>query len=304
MSTELTTPAPVSVLRPQRRRTVLRAWAEVRGLLGGHTAAGRDVRLRTHDGVDLAASLLPGPAATAAAGTTGAGPAVVLLHGFAAHRRKPRYAWLADELATRLTVLTVDLRGHGQSRGTSGLGADEAADVAAAVAWLRDRGHPWVAVVGVSMGATSSANAVAAGTAPDALVLVSGPGWIELEPTTLPMQQLRRIWQAPAGPAALRAVTGVRVASHRGWRPPLDPARATDELATPLLVVHGRDDAWFPPDHATEIVTGAHDATLWLEDVFGHAEDGFVDPFGRRLATALLRAHATGTFPSRQELPW
>lgn len=259
--------------------------------------------LRTTDGVRLAASLLPGPAPVAPDDPT-AGPAVVLLHGFAAHRRKPRYAWLADELATRLTVLSVDLRGHGQSGGTSGLGADEAADAAAAVTWLRDRGHSWVALVGVSMGATSSANAVAAGVAPDALVLVSGPGWIELEPTTRPMQQMSRIWHASAGRAALRAVTGVRVAHPDGWEPPLDPARATDGLAVPLLVVHGEDDAWFPPSHADEIVAGTHDGTLWLEDVFGHAEDGFVDPFGRRLATALRHAHAHGTFPARQELQW
>ena len=73
-----------------RRRTVWHAWAETRGWLGRHTAASRTVLLETADGVRLDASLLPGPG-----GRTG--PAVVLLHGFNAHRRKPRYAWLADE---------------------------------------------------------------------------------------------------------------------------------------------------------------------------------------------------------------
>lgn len=289
-----------AAVSPQPRRSLLRAWAEVRGILGDHTAARRELTLTTDDGVRLAATLLPGPSPNG----DGPGPAVVLLHGFAAHRRKPRYAWLADELATRLTVLSVDLRGHGGSGGTSGLGATESADVAVAVAALRALGHPWVAVVGVSMGATSAANAVADGVGVDALALVSGPGWIELRPTTTPMRRMRRLWRAPVGRAGLRAVVGVRVDGPREWSPPRDPADVTDGLPVPLLVVHGDDDDWFGPDHAHALVAGADAARLWLEPRFGHAEDGFRDPFGRRLATALLVARRTGAFPRREELPW
>ncbi len=279
------------------QRSWLRAWAEVRGFVGGHSAAATPVPLRTADGVELAATLLPGPSVDDA-------PAVVLLHGFAAHRRKPSYAWLADELATRATVLAVDLRGHGASGGSSGLGATEALDAEAAVTWLRERGHRWVAAVGASMGATSAANAVAAGVDLDALVMVSGPGWIELEPTTTPMRRMRRLWQAPGGRAALRAATGVTVDGHRGWEPPVDPADAVAALRGPLLVVHGDDDEWFPTTHAERIAAGGATTTLWREARFGHAEDGFVHPFGRQLSLALLSAQRTGTFPPRQELAW
>lgn len=278
------------------RRTVLHAWAETRGFLGGHAAASRAVRLHTADGVHLRAQLLPGPER--------AGPAVVLLHGFSAHSRKPRYAWLADELATRCTVLAPDLRGHGRSAGSSGLGSDEHHDVAAAVAHLRDRGHDWVAVVGVSMGATSAAHAVRQGVDHDATVLVSGPGFIELEPTTRPMQQLRRIWHSAAGRSALRATTGVRVVHPDGWRPPPDPAEAVRDIDGPLLVVHGADDHYFPLSHAEAVAAAAPGAVLWQEPVFGHAEDGFADPFGRRLTDALHHAHRTGEFPGREESPW
>ncbi|MFT6942362.1 MAG: pimeloyl-ACP methyl ester carboxylesterase [Nitriliruptoraceae bacterium] len=281
------------------RRTAAHAWAETRGLIGRHTAPARDVDLTTSDGVRLRATLLPGPV-----DHQGAGPAVVLLHGFAAHRRKPRYAWLADELATRLTVLAPDLRGHGQSSGISGLGADEHADVAACVQHLRDLGHPWVAVIGVSMGATSTGAALHAGVAVDAAVIISGPGWIDMEPTSPPMARLNRIWKRRGGRLGLRAVVGVRIPDRNGWVAPVAPGEAARSLPRATLVVHGADDAWFGLDHAQAVLDGHGAATAWHEPVFGHAEDGFLDPFGRRLALALLTAYTSGTFPDRQDSLW
>jgi len=285
-----------------RDRTVLHAWAETRGLVGRHTAASRLVRLRAADGTRLEASLLPGPTNGGTGGTDK--PAVVLLHGFSAHRRKPRYAWLADELATRFTVLAPDLRGHGTSGGTSGLGSTEHHDVAAAVDHLRHRGHGWIAVVGVSMGATSAAHAAVRGVTRDATVLVSGPGWIELEPTSRPMQQLRAVWRSSAGRGALRATTGVRVQHPDRWTAPPDPADAVRQLDSPLLVVHGTDDHYFSIAHAEAVAGAADSAVLWREPTFGHAEDGFVDPFGRRLTDALRHVHVHGTFPAREASPW
>ena len=95
-------------------RGVVRAFLETRGVVGGHHAPHAEVRLLAADGTDLAATWLPGPHADA--------PAVVLAHGFAAHRRKPAYARLADGLADHAHVLALDLRGHGHSRGHTTLG--------------------------------------------------------------------------------------------------------------------------------------------------------------------------------------
>lgn len=284
---------------PAATRGLLRAWAETRGLLGGHSAPHRRVALRSADGTDLHAVLLPGP------GGAGRGPAVVLAHGFAAHGAKPAYAWLADELATRMTVLAPDLRGHGRSGGASHLGGAEGADVGAGVELLRGLGHDWVAAVGASMGGTSVANAVAGGTALEAAVLVSSPAWIEDVPTTVPMQRLHRLWTHAAGRTAVRAGVGVRVVPPRRWSRPLDPARALADWDGPLLVVHGDDDAYFPLEHAHRLAGRPGGATtLWVEPGFGHAEDGFRGTFGLRLADALLHAAANDRIPDRQELPW
>lgn len=116
----------------------------------GVTGASVEVTVTTRDCVRLAATYLPGP-------STGGrpSPAAVVAHGFLGHRHKPAYALLAEALACRVAVLTVDLRGHGGSGGRSTLGALEILDLAAGAAWLRGRGHPWVCGIGASMGGTA-----------------------------------------------------------------------------------------------------------------------------------------------------
>jgi len=42
---------------------------------------------------------------------------------------------------------------------------------------------------------------------------------------------------------------------------------------TPLLVVHGDADAFFPLDHAHQLYAGAREPKqLWIEHGYGHAE--------------------------------
>src|SRR5690606_15181145 len=96
--------APAAAPWPPRRGPV-RRYLEARGVLGGHAAAHSHTRLVAADGTHLAGTLLAGPA--------DAPGAVLLLHGFAANRRKPAYARLADGLSRACGVLALDLRGHG-----------------------------------------------------------------------------------------------------------------------------------------------------------------------------------------------
>lgn len=293
----MTTPVHRRGAAPGRdRRGPLRRWLETRGLLGGHERATRTIRLRTADGVRLTASHLAGP-------SYGAG-AVVLAHGFAARRSKPAYAYLADELSRDLDVLSLDLRGHGQSGGVCTLGAREAYDVEAALAWLRERGHRWVAAVGLSMGATAVLHAAHRGAGFDGVVTISATSHLRPVPETEPMRRLDRVWSSGWGRAGLRGLLGVRVVPPARWRPPPHPADMVGGIPAPFLVVHGRGDPYFPASDARELVARAGGpARLWLEPrAFGHAEEGVTPRFVTALAGALERTRVTGTFPSREEV--
>ena len=281
----------------QRPRGPVRRFLEARGHVGRHLAPHVETRLVSDDGTRLAATYLPGPGGPQ-------GPAVVLAHGFAANRRKPAYAYLADGLAQRMSVLSLDLRGHGRSGGVSTLGDREALDVAAGVDWLRSRGHGHVVAVGASMGATSVLHAAARGTAVDAAVVVSAPAWLEEEPATAAMQRLKRLWESPASRAGMRLAIGVRVVAPARWHHPGHPLDFARAVAVPLLVVHGEDDAYFPVADARALAAASPDAQLWIEPTgFGHAEDGFTTPFADRLAAAIRAVVHEGRFPARDTGP-
>ena len=262
-----------------------------------------NVTFSTRDQVRIAASYLPGAADTR-------GRAVLLLHGFGGHRRKPAYALLAEELSRVASVLTIDLRGHGGSGGHSTLGLAEPLDVAAAAAWLRRRGHAWVAVVGVSMGATAAIRS--AGTAPpgayDAVCTISAVSRWGLRDSEA-MEHLTKAVTLAAYRRAYRAVLGVRIAV-RAWPEttpasdtahwPLQPVEAVGGIApTPLLLVHGVDDHYFGPEQAVALFeAAAPPVELWLEaEGFGHAEDGFTPAFCARLADAVAAVHRDGHWP-------
>lgn len=280
---------------PARRRGPVRAFLETRGLVGGHEAAHEHLDLVAADGTRLVATHLPGPDASA--------PAVVLVHGFAAHRRKPAYAQLADRLSRSVHVVAVDLRGHGDSGGRCTLGDREALDVEAAVVWLRAKGHERVVVVGASMGATSLLHALARGTEATAAVAISGPARLDEEPATAAMQRLRRVWQSRVARTILHVGLGVRVVPPSRWRHPGHPHVFAGEIGVPLLVVHGVDDGYFPLADAEVLAAAAPTGTLWVEpDGFGHAEDGFTDGFADRLSRAVLAVADHGRFPERDEV--
>lgn len=294
---EPTTVTDPAAPAPERaRRTVLHAFLEVRGVIGGHTRAHVPVRLESADRTALRATWLPGPHADA--------PAVVLAHGFGAHSRKPAYARLADGLSSVAHVLAPDLRGHGRSGGLTTLGDREAHDVAAAVAWLRDRGHDRIVLLGVSMGATAVLHAVGAhGVDADAVVVVSATSRFRPEPETAPMQRLSTIWNSAWSRQAMRWVVGIRIVHPQRWSMPRHPVDLAARLQAPLLVVHGQDDAYFPVSDAQELATAAADGTLWLEPAgFGHAEDGLTDAMVARLAGAVVAVAERGVFPTREEL--
>lgn len=273
----------------------LRRLLDVWGFVPGFAAPHQHATVPTADGVTLAGSYLSGPAGPG-------GPAVAILHGFGGHHRKPRFALLAERVAAFGAVLTVDLRGHGRSGGRCTLGDREELDALAAVAWLRERGHEWVALLGVSMGGAAAirgAGAAQGAAKPDAVCTVSTAARWGLR-TSREMRVLERLPVSTPGRAAVRGVLRTRMA--RGWGFPDEPVTRVAGIApAPLLLVHGADDHYFGPHQAELLYVNAGEPkALWVEPAgFGHAEDGFTAAFCDRLTDAFRAVHADGRWPER-----
>ncbi len=194
------------------------------------------VSVAADDGVTLAGWLL----------TREGAPAVVVLHGYPADKRD--MLPLAAALSPRFTVLLMDLRHFGQSGGrVTTLGMRERRDLSRALDFLAARGHRRIGVFGFSLG-----GAVALMTAAEdrriGAVVAYAPfadltslghelyAW--LGPLKVPLVKLMTLW----GRLFLRGDL---------TRPaPLDAVRA---LATPVFLVHSREDEQIPFRHAERL---------------------------------------------------
>lgn len=169
---------------------------------------------------------------------------------------------MAGFLAEHAAVVTFSFRGHGASGGLSTVGDREVLDLAAAVAWARELGHTRVATVGFSMGGSVVLRHAAmhrrgaaqekvgrTGAYTDAVVSVSAPArWYYRG--TKPMRRLHWVVTRPLGRTISRYGLRTRI-HHRDWDPvPLSPVESVPLIApTPLLIVHGELDGYFPLDH-------------------------------------------------------
>ncbi|MCI0690138.1 MAG: alpha/beta hydrolase [Sporichthyaceae bacterium] len=213
---------------------------------------------------------------------------IVIAHGFTGSWQTPAIGMAADVLRGYGDVFAFDFRGHGDSAGRSTVGDLEVLDLDAVVRQARDSGLARVATVGFSMGASIVLRHAALHRGVDAAVSVSGPGrWFYRG--TPPMRRAHWVIERRAGRAIARLVLRTKIASSR-WDPiPVSPTEAAAQIApTPLLVVHGDQDPYFPLDHAQDIYAAAGEPKeLWIEPGYGHAEGaadaGLLDRIGRWL---------------------
>jgi pimeloyl-ACP methyl ester carboxylesterase len=232
--------------------------------------------LLASDGVPVSAAHRPGP--------TG-GLAYVVAHGFSGSWRSSSLERVSAVLGADAAVVGLDFRGHGRSRGVSTLGDREVLDLEAAVHWARLLGYSSIATVGFSMGASVAIRHAALFRGVDAVVAVSGPArWFYRGTPT--MRRLNFVIERPVGRLFARVAMGTRI-DDRSWDPvPAEPRELAAAVApTPLLVVHGDQDRFFPLDHAEQIVAaGGPTAELWVEPGFGHAEAAISDELTGRIA--------------------
>ncbi|MFF2847159.1 alpha/beta hydrolase [Streptomyces sp. NPDC058001] len=257
------------------------------------TERGRRTLLRTRDGVLVDAHHEPGPDTR----TGGAESlAIVVAHGFTGDLERPHVRRAAAVFAQRAGVITFSFRGHGASGGRSTVGDREVLDVAAAVDWARRLGYERVVTVGFSMGGSVVLRHAASGAAGrdtehegrtgarvDAVAAVSAPArWYYRG--TAPMRRLHWMVTRPTGRLVGRYGFRTRI-HHEEWDPvPLSPVESVPLIApTPLLIVHGDQDPYFPLDHPRTLAA-AGNAELWLEKGMGHAEHAATDDLLERIA--------------------
>ncbi|GAA4075030.1 alpha/beta hydrolase [Nonomuraea soli] len=231
--------------------------------------------LVTKDGVRLDAVHTPGP---------GSEIGIVLAHGFTGSWRCKDTRRIAHVLSRTGGVVAFDFRGHGRSTGLSTVGDLEILDVEAAVRHLRMIGYRKIAVVGFSMGAAVSVRHAGLHGGVDAVVSVSAPArWYYRG--TRPMRTVHWAIERPVGRWA--ASLGKRTRIARGpWDPvPVPPHEAAALISpTPLLVVHGDSDTFFPLEHAHQLFEGAREPKeLWIEPGYGHAESAARPDLIRRI---------------------
>lgn len=253
--------------------------------------------LVTADGVRLSACHDAGPD-----GATDL--AFVVAHGFTGGWRRPHLRAVAGSLSGCGGVVSFDFRGHGGSGGRSTVGDREVLDLAAAVAWARLLGYRHVATVGWSMGAAVAIRHAALLGGPEAVVAVSGPSRWSYRGTT-PMRRVHRAVETRVGRAVAASVLGTRIAPS-SWDPrPLPPDALVDRIApTPLLIVHGDADRYFPLEHARWLARAAHPPVdLWVEAGFGHAEAAATPDLVSRIGHWVRRALPPGADGRSARMP-
>ncbi|MEV5899579.1 alpha/beta fold hydrolase [Streptomyces sp. NPDC052127] len=249
--------------------------------------------LPTADGIAVDSVYEPGAAVYDASTPSTRHPVFVVAHGFTGDVDRPHVRRVASALAAHGAVVTFSFRGHGRSGGHSTVGDREVLDLAAVVEWARSLGHARVVTVGFSMGGSVVLRHAALydGTVA-AVVSVSAPArWYYRG--TAPMRRLHWMVTRPEGRLVGRY--GFRTRIHRReWDPvPLSPVEAVPKIApTPLLIVHGDRDGYFPLDHPRMLAeAAAGHGELWVEHGMGHAEHAADDGLLARIGDwAVARA--------------
>ncbi|MET7682706.1 alpha/beta fold hydrolase [Streptomyces sp. NPDC005423] len=284
-----------------------RAGHAARSTVRPHSETSRRTPLRTFlttvDGVAIDSVYEPGAVVYDTSRPPAGDLVFVVAHGFTGDVDKPHVRRVARALARYGAVVTFSFRGHGASGGRSTVGDREVLDMAAAVRWARGQGHARVVTVGFSMGGSVALRHAAlhapdapdapdaqreedahAGAHTDAVVSVSAPArWYYRG--TAPMRRVHWLVTRPEGRFVSRYGFRTRI-HHRDWNPvPLSPVEAVPGIApTPLLIVHGDRDGYFPVDHPRMLAAAAAGhAELWLEPGMGHAEHAATDDLLARI---------------------
>jgi fermentation-respiration switch protein FrsA (DUF1100 family) len=222
----------------------------------------REESFRTADGVTLRGTLL----------ATGSRRLVLVCPGIFLHRESVEHRSLARRLSAVADVLTLDIRGHGDSGGAFTWGVREPEDVATVARALRGS-YERIGGLGFSYGGHHVGMAAALHRPFDAVALVAAPRNLFLLDHNFLTAGLWR--SAPLILRRRRRLT--RLGLPR--RLPRSLGSVVGRIApTPLLVTHGTADWLIPPSHARDLFARAAEpkSLVMLEGAL-HAENILVE---------------------------
>ncbi len=198
---------------------------------------------------------------------------VIVSPGIFMHREGEEHRRLAERLLEVADVVTMDVRGHGDSGGAFTFGVREPDDLATFAASLRPE-YEAVGGLGFSFGGFHTLVAAARGRVFDAVATVGTPHRLFIfDHNFLTAGLLRGL---PYTLRRRRRLTRLSVLP-RG-RPPV-PSRLVSRIApVPLLVAHGADDWLVAPSHARRLYDAAREPReLLLLERGLHAENILAD---------------------------
>jgi pimeloyl-ACP methyl ester carboxylesterase len=188
----------------------------------------------------------------------GAGPEVLLVHGFEGNRAQ--FGAVIEALVSRgFAAIALDVPAHGESAGSE----LTAVKFIAAIERTLDHFGPVRAVVGHSMGGAMSLFSIALRGGASRIALVSAPSSLKRE-----LQRFARlVGLSERGAAAFIA----SVENHVG-RPAtdFDVRRITDKIKLPLLLVHDQTDRQVPVAEAARAAHALPGAKLMVTRGLGH----------------------------------
>jgi pimeloyl-ACP methyl ester carboxylesterase len=178
--------------------------------------------------------------------------AILVVPGIFMHRESPEHRLLAGRLAQIADVVTLDVRGHGDSGGAFSWGRREPEDVSALAARLRSE-YERVGGLGFSFGGFHAALAAATHHAFDALALVATPARLFILDHNFATRGLLR--SVPWMLRRRRRPT--RLGLLAPWRQ-APPLRVVERITpTPLLIAHGTEDWLIPVKHGLRLYARA-----------------------------------------------
>ncbi|MBN2027136.1 MAG: alpha/beta fold hydrolase [Actinobacteria bacterium] len=208
----------------------------------------------TQDGLSIAARCIPG----------GPHGAVIVCHPAVTGQRYEPLVDFAEMLSEHYDVFTFDFRGHGGSEGRLELNLEGPLDdMRSMVTTIRRRGYRWVGAVGFSLGGMAAFLHAACADGLDAVVTVGAP---PLMPDIEPYRRILPMW------SLFLRVLGARFrAVNEGGSLPMHVAGSFP--STPLLVVHGGNEVFYPREDLDVMLAKLpQKAELWVIEDAGHTE--------------------------------